>query len=265
MNSQAPEAITSQLTQALPEFIHPQPKVVFTDVDDTLTHEGQLPEATFSALHRLERAGITVVPVTGACAGWCDCLIKTWPIRHIIGENGALTLEKHPNGVVSMSSVKDACTNKTDLARLQEVAHDLQQQYPSMQHTQDQSFRLTDIAFDIGQAVTVPDSTAEQATAWLKTQGVQARRSSIHINVWLGTHSKSTTAIQWLAQRALNAADCIFIGDSPNDECMFQQFPLSVGVANVQRFLPTMDSVPTYITKNPGGLGFVDLTDALLK
>ena len=71
---------TSAKVQPLPEHLTSEVKILFTDVDDTLTWEGQLPLETFSALYKLREANILVVPVTGGCAGWCDCLIKTWPI-----------------------------------------------------------------------------------------------------------------------------------------------------------------------------------------
>jgi len=249
---------------ALPSVVSPRPSVVFTDVDDTLTCDGLLPVETFNALYRLQKAGVEVVPVTGASAGWCDCLIKTWPIQHIIGENGALTMEKDSRGIVSTQFVKNEQNRTRDLARLMQIGENLSQRYVEIKLTQDQHFRLTDIAFDIGQTVTVEQSIAEEATQWLVAQGVQARRSSIHINVWIGEHSKAAGAMNWLKQRNMSKQECLFIGDSPNDESMFKHFKLSVGVANIQRFLLSMEFLPTYITENAGGYGFVDLANALL-
>jgi HAD superfamily hydrolase (TIGR01484 family) len=250
---------------ALPDFISPLPSIIFTDVDDTLTFDGQLPIETYAVLHRLRDAGFTVIPVTGASAGWCDCLIKTWPIQHIIGENGALNMEKDAHGIVCTKFEKCAESVKHDLAMLKHMATALTTQFPTIKFTQDQPFRITDIAFDIGQTVTIPEALAVEATQWLTAQGVQARRSSIHINVWMGNHSKSTAAMAWLKQRNMDEHSCLFIGDSPNDESMFKQFPLSVGVANIDRFLATMDYVPAYITANHGGYGFVDLANVLLE
>lgn len=249
----------------LPEFISPLPSIIFTDVDDTLTFDGQLPIETYTALYRLRTAGFTVIPVTGASAGWCDCLIKTWPIQHIIGENGALNMEKDANGIVRTMFEKDSESVKHDLAALRQLGIALTTQFPTIRFTQDQPFRITDIAFDIGQAVTVPESIAVEATEWLTAQGVQARRSSIHINVWMGNHSKSTGAMTWLKRRNMDEHSCLFIGDSPNDESMFKQFPLSVGVANIDRFLAAMDYKPAFITENQGGYGFVDMANVLLK
>lgn len=41
-------------------------RYLFTDIDDTLTTEGKLLPQTYEALWDLSRAGIAVVPVTGA-------------------------------------------------------------------------------------------------------------------------------------------------------------------------------------------------------
>ena len=63
--------------------------VVFSDIDDTLTTEGLVEPEAFLALWALFRAGIAVVPVTGRPAGWCDHIARMWPVRAVVGENGA--------------------------------------------------------------------------------------------------------------------------------------------------------------------------------
>lgn len=186
----------------LPSRLPKQTDILFTDVDDTLTWQGQLPVEAYTALHQLREAGIEVVPVTGGCAGWCDCLIKTWPISTIIGENGAFYMEKDTDGIVQTHYLKQQSAIADDLLRLKQIGNSLQQKFPLIGYTQDQPFRLTDIAFDIGQTVTVDDEIARQATAWLIAKGLQARMSSIHINVWLGDHSKALPRwICWSAER----------------------------------------------------------------
>jgi hypothetical protein len=62
---------------------------VLTDIDDTLTTEGQLPADAYAALERLARAGLPVVPITGRPAGWCDMIARLWPVAGVVGENGA--------------------------------------------------------------------------------------------------------------------------------------------------------------------------------
>ena len=249
---------------AMPSVISPKPSIIFTDVDDTLTCDGRLPVETYAALYRLQQSGYQVVPVTGASAGWCDCIIKTWPVDYIIGENGALTMAKDDNGIVSTQFAKNEEDVKSEFCELIKLGEQLSKQFPQVQFTQDQPFRRTDIAFDIGQAVTVDEAIAEQATVWLRQKGAQAKRSSIHINAWIGEHSKASGALSWLTDRNFSEKDCLFIGDSPNDESMFQCFKLSIGVANIQRFLPVMEHRPLYITDRAGGFGFVDMANALL-
>ena len=61
---------------------------VLTDMDETLTFRGRLSAATYGALERLQSAGIRVIPVTGAPAGWCDQMVRMWPVDGVIGENG---------------------------------------------------------------------------------------------------------------------------------------------------------------------------------
>ena len=64
-------------------------KVVLADIDDTITSEGSLTAAAYTALERLHRAGFIVMPVTGRPAGWCDHIARMWPVDAVVGENGA--------------------------------------------------------------------------------------------------------------------------------------------------------------------------------
>src|SRR5579863_7817278 len=63
-------------------------RFVLTDMDDTLTFRGRLQSATYAAMEDLRSAGIVVVPVTAAPAGWCDLIARMWPVDAVIGENG---------------------------------------------------------------------------------------------------------------------------------------------------------------------------------
>src|SRR5438132_4832154 len=69
-------------------------RFVLTDVDDTLTDGPRLPAAAYLAMERLSDAGITVVPVTAAPAGWCDLMARMWPVGAVIGENGGLCFHR---------------------------------------------------------------------------------------------------------------------------------------------------------------------------
>ncbi len=251
--------------KALPKIFPIRPKIIFTDVDDTLTWHGKLPAETYTALATLQQAGITVVPVTGASAGWCDCIVRTWPIDSIIGENGAFIMQRNQQGKLSYIHVLPESIRAKNWQQLQALKQDVLNQFDCARQTADQSFRINDIAFDVGQEVTIERSDAIKIAEYCKSKGANAKISSIHINVWLGDYDKSSTATKWLSHNGIESDKAIFIGDSPNDDVMFSSFTTTVGVANVIPFLDELHTNPTYVTEEPGGYGFVELANAVIE
>jgi hypothetical protein len=65
----------------------------------------------------------------------------------------------------------------------------------------------------------------------------------------------------------LNSQQVLTIGDSPNDEAMFNpaKFPVSVGVANVRHYQDKMLHLPKYTTQASEFAGFQELAQLLLK
>ncbi len=249
----------------LPKVFPGKPKIVLTDVDETLTWQGRLPEETFSALAKLQRAGIRVVPVTGASAGWCDCMIRTWPIDSIIGENGAFYIDRNSDGRLSYTYALEESVRASNWQRLQRLKEEVLEQFPLAYQTADQVFRVTDIAFDINQDQKVDRKDAFTIAQYCRDAGMIARVSSIHINVWCGDYNKASTANLWMTAQGFDSDEAIFSGDSPNDDSMFANFRLTVGVANILPFIEELDSPPMYITNQPGGYGFAELAAALLR
>jgi hydroxymethylpyrimidine pyrophosphatase-like HAD family hydrolase len=56
----------------------------------------------------------------------------------------------------------------------------------------------------------------------------------------------------------------VFVGDSPNDQPMFEYFPNSIGVANLETLKHRLTSEPAYITLGSAGTGFAEVANALL-
>lgn len=240
------------------------PDCLFTDVDDTLTWQGKLPVETFKAMDALQRAGIKVVPITGGCSGWCDCMLRTWPVDTIIGENGAVCMWMNQDRKLVRQFAVNEVERQKNRIKLEEIVTRVQREIPEAEVSLDTAYRLTDIAFDIGQQHTLPQEKIDKIVAISMEMGASAKASSIHVNVWFGNVSKANGAEALLKRLKLSDCRAIFIGDSPNDESMFSQFEVTVGVANVERFLPILPKMPTYITRQSGGFGFVELAEALL-
>ena len=102
----------------------------------------------------------------------------------------------------------------------------------------------------------------------MRTHGLTATVSSIHINGWIGVHDKWSGA-RWAVEQALRlpfvAEEWLYLGDSTNDQRMFERMPMSVGVANIARFVPQLHSLPGWVTRAERGAGFAELATALLE
>ncbi|MFO7737776.1 MAG: HAD hydrolase family protein, partial [Desulfatiglandaceae bacterium] len=87
---------------------------------------------------------------------------------------------------------------------------------------------------------------------------------------WFGDYDKlKMTKIfvqeRWSLNLDTNKAQFLFVGDSPNDEPMFQYFPHSVGVKNVLNFADRMKQLPAYVAAKEGGKGFAEIAEILLR
>jgi len=236
---------------------------VLTDVDDTLTHRGRLPPETFSAMSRLQKAGIKVIPVTAAPAGWCDQMVRMWPVEAVIAENGGLYFHIPKGGqvpdIVPWHGPEDLAESRR---RLEEVRQATLTALPHLSIAADQPFRLTSLAFN------APADRGDLLRL-LKDFGCSTTVNNLWVLAWFGAYTKLEMSRRLLAERFgldidVEGQRLIYSGDSINDEPMFKALPNSVGVATVTDFLPQMSHGPTWITPSPGGYGFAEMAQALL-
>jgi HAD superfamily hydrolase (TIGR01484 family) len=239
---------------------------VLTDIDDTLTRDGVIEPAALNALQQLAAAHIPVIAITGRPAGWSEAFAQTWPVRGIVAENGAVLLTA-PQGHLEHHFTQDAATRQANFARLQACAAAVLSQVPGSHLASDSAGRLTDIAVDHSEYHHLSAAQIERVVSVMRTHGLTATVSSIHINGWIGAHNKWTAA-QWavplLCGVAFSPEEWLYVGDSSNDQIMFQHMPLSVGVANIARFVPQLQHVPTYVTQGERGQGFAEVAGGVL-
>lgn len=245
-------------------------EVVLTDVDDTLTRHGRLSADTLAAMERLMAAGIGVVPVTGGCAGWCDHIVRAWPVTAVIGESGAFRFRRRPEGGLEQRFIRPLTELRDDQRRLLAIARRLMTEVPQARLAADQPYRLADVAVDHAQDVpALPAQLVQRLIDGFRAQGASARASSIHVNAWFGDHDKASMAIRVLEDDlrldpAMQRERVLFIGDAPNDESLFAHFPLSVGVANIAAHLDALTHRPRWLCEASHGDGFAEMAKALL-
>jgi HAD superfamily hydrolase (TIGR01484 family) len=240
---------------------------VLTDIDDTLTRDGAIEPAALQALRRLAEAGVPAIAVTGRPAGWSEPFAMNWPVSAIVAENGAVMLRRIGDAL-QRDFVQDLATREANFARLQQCAQAVLAAMPQARLARDSAGRLTDIAVDHGEFAQLGAADIDRVLELMQAQGLRASVSSIHINGWIGTHDKwsgARWAVEVTLQRPFDATEWLYVGDSTNDQRMFEQLPLSVGVANIERFVPQLRALPAYVTPSQRGRGFAEVVQRLLE
>jgi HAD superfamily hydrolase (TIGR01484 family) len=241
---------------------------IMTDIDDTLTRDGAIEGSAFSALTRLRAAGIPVVAITGRPMGWSEGFARQWPLAAIVAENGAVALIPNDRGV-EVEFAQDEDTRALNAAMLRASAERIVREVPGATLARDSSGRVTDIAIDHSEFEQLEPEAVARVVTLMRQQGMTATVSSIHINGWYGSHDKWRGAC-WMLRRLFarplprEIGRWVYVGDSTNDQPMFERFSLSVGVANLRRFAHELDSWPAYITEGERGAGFAEVADAVL-
>jgi len=256
---------------------------VLTDIDDTLTTDGAITPDALQALAALKASGLHVIPITGRPVGWSVPFASAWPVDAIVAENGAIALlpasqisgkngHHRLNGgpeLLSKIYQQDAATRAANHASMQRVLAQIEREVPGARRAADSAGRETDIAIDHSEFTHLPQAAIDQAVRTMRAAGMQATVSSIHINGWFGAHNKWEGA-RWIVRTLLGRAledetdRWVYVGDSTNDQIMFEHLPLSVGVANIARFVPQLHHLPRYVTQGERGAGFAELAQVLL-
>lgn len=245
---------------------------ILFDIDDTITTEGVLPASSYTALEQLKNAGYLMIPVTGRPAGWCDMIARFWPIDAVVGENGAFYFRYDHIGKKLKKVYAEGLDLRIAQAEHSRIEKKILALFKQTRLSRDQPYRDIDIAFDFAEDIVPPMPMSEviKMKNALEDLGLTAKISSIHVNAWRGDHDKLTTALKLAKDEFQLSAhtlktECLYVGDSPNDEPMFEFFDHAVGVRNVMDFWDQLTHKPSYVTKYRSGDGFVELSKLLLK
>jgi hypothetical protein len=240
---------------------------VLTDIDDTLTTDGAITPDALAALAQLQTAGLHVIAITGRPMGWSEPFARAWPLDAIVAENGAVALFRDRDSL-RVEYAQDDATRTHNAQRLREVAARVLREVPGATLARDSAGRVTDIAVDHSEFAHLSPAQIDSVVALMRSEGMNATVSSIHVNGWFGAHTKLSGA-QWMVQRllgrTLDADAWVYVGDSTNDQLMFGHFPVSVGVANLLRFESVLEVWPAYLTQHERGAGFAEVAQRLLR
>ena len=162
-------------------------ETVFTDIDDTLTVDGLIPAPTFTAVWRAAEVGLSVVLVTGRPAGWCDHLARMWPVKAVVGENGALCFAMQNGRIRRIYAPRE----KDAVAKLAQIEKEVLAEVDGCKVAADQPYREYDLAIDFCEEVDALNrEEVERIRSIFEKHGATAKISSIHVNGWFGNFDK---------------------------------------------------------------------------
>lgn len=148
------------------------------------------------------------------------------------------------------------------LERLRQAIHAV---LPEAELASDQPFRLCSLAFRLPSDPALRTALVRH----VRNAGAEVAVNSLWVLGWFGGYDKLGMASR--VMREVHGLDIdtapeavAYAGDSVNDAPMFAHFPTSVGVSTVVDFLSEIPRPPAWITRGPGGDGFVELANALI-
>ena len=239
------------------------------DLDDTVLTHGVLTRAAYGALWDLHDAGVKLVAVTGRPCGWGHVVARQWPIEGAVTENGAIHVVKDGAGV----AVRDPCDETERRARrvrLARVVEAVRAAVPEARLTDDQMSRVSDVTWDIGERVRLPEDRVLAAARVIADAGARWVKSSVHLHATFDTDDKATGAARFCVHELGEDAGALssrwaFAGDSANDAACFAALRHTFGVANVRAHVSQMSIPPRWVASRPMGEGFAEIAAAILK
>ena len=255
----------------IPDTLRQSLRGIFSDIDDTITTNGMISAEAYSAIENISKRGIDFIPITGRPAGWCDMIARFWPVRGVIGENGAFFFSyDRKKKTMIRRYIQSEKERLEGLKKLEIIKQNVLKQVTGSAVASDQFSRISDLAIDFCEDVPeLPIEAVKKIEEIFVESGATAKISSIHVNGWFGDYNKLEMTRIFTKEILdidldLNKDKFVFCGDSPNDEPLFQYFPNSCGVANVKGFKSEMIHLPKYVSDLKGGKGFVEICKNLL-
>ncbi|MCL2447539.1 MAG: HAD hydrolase family protein [Polyangiaceae bacterium] len=254
--------------EAIPEDEARRLRGVLFDLDDTVLSHGRLTRAAYDALWALHERGLVLVAVTGRPSGWGEVIVRQWPIAGCITENGAVYFVRDGAGVARRDAAPGPA-RAARRARLQSLVARVAEMVPEAQLTDDNELRRSDVTWDVGERVKLPEAQARAVIREIEHAGARWTQSSVHLHATFDTEDKASGALRFCARElgrepASALFDFAFIGDSGNDASCFAAFRTTFGVANVRASIGRLSVPPRYVAGGAMGEGFAEIARVLL-
>jgi HAD superfamily hydrolase (TIGR01484 family) len=218
-------------------------KIVFSDFDGTLTeaHE-QLTPVFFNIQKHLLDRGKQFIIVSGRSLSWGHFLMTHTHIDAAIMEGGGVIIYRDKSGHLQ----QELLVTDAELNSLEKTTVEILNKYSHLKLSVDSQGRKTDRAIELYDFKSVDEKKTVEAD--MKLAGLHFSSSNVHLNFWAGDVSKFR-AIKYYVEKytKISLSECLFFGDAPNDQSVFEHLEHTVGVSNIDRFLAQIKFHPKTI------------------
>jgi len=141
---------------------------------------------------------------------------------------------------------------------------------PEARLTDDVEARRSDVTWDIGERVKLPEDRVTEIVRVIAREGARSFASSVHVHATFDTDDKASGTLRYLARvlgedpGAATSARYAFLGDSGNDAACFGAFRVTFAVANVRAHLARIPVTPRYVSRGEMGDGFAEIAQEIL-
>jgi len=226
-----------------------RPEIIFSDFDGTLTDHTDFSPMFFDILKLLQDQTVPLVIVTGRSVSWGHFLLTHFPsLQDVIAEGGGVHTYKTMDGNIEQKLLVPA----SEPDRLSEITAELLKTFPNLTLSADSTGRVTDRAIEL-EAFSHNEELFSQVSQYLSNQGANFSTSNVHLNFWCGDFDKLTAITTFLKENAKETRldQCVFFGDSLNDQSVFKGMANSVGVSNIKSVEEAMAHKPQIILRDP--------------
>ena len=234
--------------------------LIASDMDGTMTTLGRFSQKLFEGFSLLRSSGIRIVLITGRSAGWVNGLASLLPIDGAIAENGGIFFSTgEENAGEELISL--GCSRLQHRAKLQAAFSVLQKEFPHIQEASDNAFRITDWTYSVHN---LSEADLTRMGVICNELGWDFTFSNVQCHITPRGQQKSEGLLRVLRNNPTLSTpldQSLTIGDSPNDESMFNSklFPNSVGVANIRKYEHTLKYTPAFLTPSEESAGFLEM------
>jgi HAD superfamily hydrolase (TIGR01484 family) len=224
-------------------------KIVFSDFDGTLTYKEGLNPVFFDIIYLLASKKTPLVIVTGRSLSWGHFLLTHFPyLTDVIVEGGGAILTRSGKFIT-----EECLVSHENVLRLAEFANEFTTEFPKIKLSVDSFGRKTDRAVELHD---LQDGVYfHHIEEFLRAHNINFSTSNVHLNFWCGEVSKYLAVSHFLNNQKILENECLFFGDSLNDQAMFKSFYNSVGVSNISTVIDRLEFKPTTILTGDENIG----------